>query len=1469
MKKIFLWQRVVPVICLLFLLGNMRAATVNWSGAAFDVTDNNILITADSSITGSVTVKAVNQSVSVDIQQTGITRNLFGVGAAPVLYLQAAYGQYIVFNLHQSSLAFKGVSNSTTPLLIVVRGLGRVIFDMCGGQQVSFTNNGAGSGGTQLYMIMNVFGTADQGNILIFQRYASETNSFGPAPDYNQHVFINIGPDSLFGYASADEIATMYQDCFDGATRAIIRFDPSNYLYAEGRMILTIADRGAFIVSGRLVSNPTGNITVNSISRNIPAGCQAVMQITNRARPNIPGDQPSNHHAGLLVANNNKTATYQFLADPWGNLGVRQDASLFIGSFSGIQYGMVLGNNGTIDINSYSYLDYVGLALDACPTGFTIPCSYTAIDSLCQLDSCCSLTCPIPQLFCNIPLDQSVKRRNASALIVDGYYAPPATPAEITMDDRSAAVFRSGVDCAGVVEHPIISTIPENEPNPYIVDPTKRVGCTGSMVFDVEGFLQVSGSGTSEQNNPTKLELLSLEVTFSGAPVLIDGSEVNFPLRTFASNNPTSPYYAYNTGYFFFNNCTELCDTWLVHTDVNHRVFEKDDVNSQPAYVGGETFKIIPGTPRPTLAFSNSNIFVHSSVAFTGVDLLIPNALQCINCTCVETPQSFIDQGPINNPIRQKYADRALNTFCTRSNLCPTCPFEANCLDNICNFVFFYNGYQIDRGTGRQMILGTLVGAHTCNGCTIIDDNAHLDIMQYTDLTGATCSGLQQSLFLGTRANDDTIVQAIDNNNIQGQYANQNIYLGHDTNISIGDHRPPSCSPFNFYTNPTLWICGNFFSFATRGGPTDSPETSDVTGKGGIFVDNFGKIAVCDCVRVNMATMVTKSGSGVINLPRQQVYFDNRIGGADWMLDLSDSNTCVIVPVNNTLSDYTLNWMATKKNENYVPYLASNCQACMCPAVTTTNLDNVPTIEGTIEQFQIKESRLGDPATILVNSGWIRELVFLSGYNSAEAPVAVVAVQNNGRVGIGSAHTTVDSLEASVKLGVNGVTLVANGNGRIILNEDIVIDNACPILKGPNFASGNRLVIDSECCRTLRIKNGGILDLSSFSDPNYTVEISGHVKLVLEPGATIILNGGVLKFSQEAEIVCQPSDNISYGSTLAGLDPYRVKFVGTGTVLFKGCSQFIINNNSFVGVETSAACGVYNTNLTFEFDDAGKMLIGDGCAQYGGAFQVGDTQDYAVSATVQFTLFINGRDAECAIGHEGFLGFGVGIVNKSSAQPNNWTVDATWHVGGITINVADGIFTHNQIYTGSDSNASLLAIGPARHSFNQPTVDYFVSFDAVGSDAESVVRGGGNFVLILPAAGNVDSPINPTVTTIDGVISSRLSASILASKPYFRSSTLFIGDAAGLFTFWKTPDILGDANKLPSRADAGPAERNQVILGYIDQSTIGRTPWAFIVGDEGRTTTVKHTLEIGCVAARLTWTSLVIPRPVMVALEVE
>lgn len=873
-------------------------------------------------------------------------------------------------------------------------------------------------------------------------------------------------------------------------------------------------------------------------------------------------------------------------------------------------------------------------------------------------NTCCVFNLPDD---CGNP-QQFQRLRNGSAFIVD---APDNnTPATINLLGTSAIYFLSGVDSCG------------NVSDGFIVDPLLITPCAGNIVLDVEGPLNIVG--TSSHTNV--VNILSLVVEPTGCPVTEESPLNIFPKRTF-DVDLNGEYLRYNSGAFLVNNRLNISNASLTHNDENHAVYEENNLNnpylnSEPTYVGGDSYLFFcnVGMPRPTIAFYNSAFRIQTSVAATGVDWLIPNLVGG---------------------------------------------------NNISAFVFYNNGRCIDDNYGRNMILGTDICFENC--ITTTDMSSHLNIFQEV----ADPNPGIIDLYILTATNSDCTTQGI-TGDISNQFAVQTIFLNNETNISIGTNGATGVdvngNSFALTVTAALLVDSVYISFESYGGDLAYPPSSATTGQGGIFVDALGQFQVLNNRIANMGAMVAMSRNGFVNLPYNSVFFDPEIGIAQWNLDLTDPTQQIIIPAGQTLSDYTLDWGATIKayccdTTNltpgcFVPYEIEEVPApCAAPFLIPQNLNALPTVQGTIDQLQILRARIGDPVNLLVDGGLVRELVLIQGFNSAQAPTALVVVQNNGTVGLGTTHKDLDALQGSVVLGVNGVTLVPNGNGTIQLNEDIIINNVCHILSGTAFgvSSQNILSISSTTPKELRIKAPGVLDLSQFTTADQVLNITGQVRLVCEPGARIILGGGILQFSDQAEFYIEPTVAPVVGTTINSTDSVRVVMSGSGTVLMTQGSSMLVGTGAYFGVETYPTCGL-TTNISFQLKDEATIEIGNPSLP-GGVFQVGDTT-YDPTRSVSFQLFIDGPGATFNIDRQGFFGLGVGIVDKPNSTANDWLVSCVSNILTASILVEEGTFIHNKILNGSDADASLFAIG------NQG--QYTFQFNPNTSD----ILGGGNMVQI-------------------------------------------------------------------------------------------------------------------------------------------
>jgi len=1381
MKEKFLRNRFVFLVVSLTLFSASLKATVNWhdSWVTTDVTDENIDIIGTNTLQGDIIITATSTDVEVTVTNgDAIVTGTISGSQPSRLCLVVDDGYKITFNL-DDNLFFKGADNSDEE--------GTLLISVAGDGQVVF-NIGDGkkvsftsfvdSAGTQLYVIMH---TTDIPT-LMFKR---------KSVDSDEHVEVQIGPRSLVSYLSRWSLIHPLLDYLPNLERGLIVFDPGNALDKNGRMVLRICDTGGIYIGGNDADVNENNMdcpVLDNINLEKVNGLEAKMLIKN----GVAGG-----HSSLLVLNGN--AHYpDLIVDPF-----------YEKYFGGMRYGFILGSNGVLRIDDDTYLDYVGLTNNVC-------------------------LCPdVPdEVLFGRDVWTMVKRRNPSAFIVDGEHLSERK-AKIELGISSALYFRSGVSRFGKINE--IST---DGLFSFTVDTFARTCCEGEMVFDVEGELDV----VADEPHTSAIEILSIEVDFKGGSVLIDTDEEIFPLRNF-KKDCCGHYMGYNKAFAFFNNRMNLFDTVLKHTDMFHKVCENNDICSEPTYVGGEKIKFCrDGSSLPKIAFYNSDFYLHTSAAVTGLDLLVPN-------------------------VDEEFGNEV-------------------------DFKFFYNGSVIDDGSGRNLILGTCKGSKSCDG-TIIDADAHLDIMQET-LQTFSIPPVPHNLYFRVAMNNDTIIEGVPEEDECGQLSLHSIFLGHTSNMTIGGEVWSPGGP----TFPSVLIDGNFFSFETRGGNCCSPENASSTGQGGIFVDLNGSFAIGDQYRANMSAMVVKSENGTVYLPNGKVFFDNRVAVADWNLDLSI--TVTIIPKDVYLTDYTLNWLTTTKDYfDFCPYQISCVDLCkVCPAVTIQNITSIPIVMGQVEQFQIKGSRISSPAHFMVDGGRIREVVFLTDYNSAEAPTAVIALQNEGRVGLGTMHKNPDSLWSSTFLGVNGVTLIPNGNSQVDLNEDLIINNICHILKGPGFEAEEDeevvIKISSDCQTKLRVMKGGILDLSSFTNPSQVVEFGGSIKLILEPGSRIRMGGGKIRFSDNCQVICPSISDLTvfedarqeiypvpdYPPTIT--DDFRVDFIGTGTIVYEECSCMNIQKWAYVGFTSIDECSLGSTDLTVILKDKAHFVIGGSCEQEGGVLQIGDSQENG--NTIKFRLIIDGEQALFEVGKHSFFGLAVGMVDNTPDAPNDWLVDNLYNVESLDIEVRNGTFSHNRIYSGEEYEASLLAIGDDL----EDSEIYSFGFEP----RRGSILGGGNMALV-DYLGFADNPIVGSIKTdyanimssksmiydltavqqeiayapayyyYDGFYSYPAGKDALSEEIIdFTGAVIYIytppSTAAQLFEFLGVADVL-KINSIepevgalvPIYGTSGPGDKNMTNMGYVDDDIIYRFDTEFIEKSRFIVTDHGHTLELGAVKIRL------------------
>jgi hypothetical protein len=1375
-----------------------------------------------------ITVTAASTDITITVTTADVTVEGTPIVGSSCLSLIADPGFSITLDLTANpyDLTFLGSPNvALSPFPIFIQGTVNVLLN--GGRTLTFGSD-ATHGGTQCYVIMQ----PTPFSALSFQR--SDTS----VPDTFQDINLVLDANCVLSYAAA---------AGDTTSDAAINFCTANT--GTGRFVFTINDLAAFIVQGCTFTPVFEECTTVDLSS--PSGGIAQWNVNLAACPANPFAGPTPNYY-LTVANNN--AHYpQLLSDPFFTLDTRAGPT-FLGSFNGnLRYGAVIGANGVLHVDDNAYLDYVGLSNNLCPSLNCIPninCS--------SLDLISSF---IPNCPCGTGVEQLIALRNPSALIIDGWFEPSASPASIILGVQSGIFFRSGVDAVGDIENP-------THPNIYTIEPIYMTPGSGEIVFDVEGPLNVTGSNVGDTYN-SRMEILSLQVhqTFPMGPLFPDPGFVGpdlFPIRTFAVD-VNDDYLQYNKAAWFINNVMSVSDASIAHTDELHLVCQSNDIISEATYLGGETWTLgaqmtppfTPTIPRPDIEFFNARLHFYTSAAFTGVDLAVPDLV---------------------------VADVEFT--------------------NLSKFIFYSNGRVIDNGTGRTLILGTLVGSQACDGCTVISRDAHLNVMQTVDFTsvdGTVVPCEDESLWFTVSTNTNLITEAIGASDIIGQTSIHEIYFGGNSNDSIGENAAPSCvSAFTMSSTPSEWIAGNYFNFSTRGGSVGIPDTSNVTGQGGIFVDLNGTFGIFPQYRASISAMVTKSCSTSvacgpqIQLPASQVVFANRIAVADWQLMMSGPET-IIIPAGQVYSEYTLDWVSVIKDfvesgseTAFIPYEIGNVNMCGCPPVIPANITSLPTIMGTVNQLQIVDSRIGDAASIMIDGGYVRELLWLSNCRPAEAPVAIVAIQNGGRLGFNTANRNVDSINAETTFGVNGVTLIANGNGRIDLNADAIINNVCAILQGPDWTSSDILEFRADASRAIHVTAGGILDLRSFTNGGI-IRIGENIRLVFEPGSTLILGGVALELNENASIEWEASPQAAqyfldldatvgpinnalnplvsydittphplyapltnYGTGLHNTDQFRSHIYGVGVLRLRDRSQSFMGVGAVTGLETlrtvlpgDVVCTIPTTNLTLELDEGVSWQIGFGNNDEGGSFQIGNVQENSTEGnphTISFTLNLNGPDATFVMGSGGFFGMGAGIVRPTAHdEPQSMALaDTLFDVTSITFNNIQGSFQEQRIFNSDDSRSQSLVIGNVT-AFN-------LLFAGQGDDPVTLdtdnfgIYGGGNLFQLVPGTdvgGNLgavhlinltdDDVINIPVTGGPSVPDARLFAGILASTDMMDNLNVSGLTPATFFQTMKATSATLPTSRSNGFSTIAPLDplafresRTSGILGYVDRGFIGR-----------------------------------------------
>lgn len=448
-----------------------------------------------------------------------------------------------------------------------------------------------------------------------------------------------------------------------------------------------------------------------------------------------------------------------------------------------------------------------------------------------------------------------------------------------------------------------------------------------------------------------------------------------------------------------------------------------------------------------------------------------------------------------------------------------------------------------------------------------------------------------------------------------------------------------------------------------------------------------------------------------------------------------------------------------------------------------------------LDQLAVSGATLADPFLLYLSGdragiSQVREIV--TEYSELPVPgegaFARIFMDQGAKVGLGTRNTNDKSVNSWSEIGKNSVTLVPNGDCMVYVNSDLLITDAQPIIPTTNFGSqyldaannlikpAHRITFFSHNTHEIRVPTGHELDLSAFgqatTDQSATqqIAIGGKLKLIFEPGSALrfpnldglnVSKQPILYLNEDAEIVfesIQDMDNkfigVSTGKArwdkIRDSDRARTRILGVGQIWVNKSAKITINDNALVSVEADLITP--KTNVTLSLQRNARVELGNSDV-LGGSLQVGaplfnpDGTAFSVNnAEINFTLRMASINSDFFMGRNSFLGFGVGVVDRFEQTLNGlWKVQPLKYVKNVNLRLLKGVFSHNQIYDGSSTESSLLAIGQLMSGGK-----YKFEF---GQDIESgILLGGGN--LLYVSSSSAALPTDLITVQIDSTASS-------------------------------------------------------------------------------------------------------------------
>ena len=539
--------------------------------------------------------------------------------------------------------------------------------------------------------------------------------------------------------------------------------------------------------------------------------------------------------------------------------------------------------------------------------------------------------------------------------------------------------------------------------------------------------------------------------------------------------------------------------------------------------------------------------------------------------------------------------------------------------------------------------------------------------------------------------------------------------------------------------------------------------------------------------------------------------------------------------------------------------------------------------------------------------GRVREVVSVASNPvvPGEGDHASIFLNNSGSIGLGSRAWNKDSKTNSwTRLGKDHVTIYPVGMGIVDVNSNLIVADKQAIipttdfgatLLGPNSDISPRVTFISEEAYEIRVPSGVELDLSAFgqadSDIRQEIAFGGRLRLIFEAGSALRFPAitdetakyPVLYMNDDSEIIFE--GNIEKAKSkyadITETDADKVKIIGCGQIWLNKNAKMYVLNDAKVAVQSDDATKL--TDIIVSIQRQGEFWIGDANIA-GGSFEVGNPTELDITThKVNFSLLLNGPKARFHIDREGFFGLGVGVVNKEG-NPNGgaqttlltahvnpsivdgtyrWLPDASsitgwngtaWQVAAlgnlhqVNVVITKGIFDHSNIFDGTSSRASVLALGPIT-TFGNEAGEFLWE---VADPVQSVIRGGGNVMTVeedFSPYVNIWAYSDVSVRMDSDDDSTGDMYGIMASAPIVLQQTaanipdavvtqinggglsILAGDKDDVFTFIKYPIY----STIPAKkVDVGETE----FQAYVDYVLTASQNGVTVGGDIYRTTNI-------------------------------